>query len=73
MKETISTEEVKGKWTQTVWEVADEPRYQGLSQFVNLDGKIIWQNTTDAEIDSRITAEINRFIGQDEKATAATH
>ncbi|HNU15413.1 MAG TPA: hypothetical protein PKI55_13240, partial [Chitinophagaceae bacterium] len=46
-------EEVKGKWTQTVWEVADEPRYQGFSQFVNLDGKIIWQNSTDAPLPRR--------------------
>lgn len=53
VKETLPTEQVKGKWTQTVWEVADEPRYQGFSQFVNLDGKIIWQNTTDAPLPRR--------------------
>ncbi|MGQ0740330.1 MAG: DUF6607 family protein [Bacteroidota bacterium] len=53
IKETIPAEQVKGKWTQTVWEVADEPRYQGYSQFVNLDGKIIWQNTTDAPLPRR--------------------
>ena len=39
-KETLPADQVKGKWTQTVWEVADEPRYQGFSQFVNLR----WQN-----------------------------
>ena len=53
VKETLPAEQVKGKWTQTVWEVADEPRYQGFSQFVNLDGKIIWQNTTDAPLPRR--------------------
>lgn len=53
IKETVPAAEVKGKWTQTVWEVADEPRYQGYSQFVNLDGKIIWQNTTDAPLPRR--------------------
>jgi hypothetical protein len=53
MKETLPAEQVKGKWTQTVWEVADEPRYQGYSQFVNLDGKTIWQNTTDAPLPRR--------------------
>ncbi len=53
VKETQPIEQVKGKWTQSVWEVADEPRYQGLSQFVNLDGKIIWQNTTDAPLPRR--------------------
>lgn len=53
VKETLPAEQVKGKWTQTIWEVADEPRYQGYSQFVNLDGKIIWQNTTDAPLPRR--------------------
>ena len=53
VKEAVPAAEVKGKWTQTVWEVADEPRYQGYSQFVNLDGKIIWQNTTDAPLPRR--------------------
>jgi hypothetical protein len=53
VKETLPADQVKGKWTQTVWEVADEPRYQGYSQFVNLDGKIIWQNTTDAPLPRR--------------------
>lgn len=53
VKETLPADQVKGKWTQTVWEVADEPRYQGFSQFVHLDGKIIWQNTTDAPLPRR--------------------
>ena len=53
VKETLHPAEVKGKWTQSVWEVADEPRYQGYSQFVDLDGKIIWQNTTDAPLPRR--------------------
>ena len=53
VKDSLPAEQVKGKWTQTVWEVADEPRYQGLSQFINLDGKIIWQNTADAPLPRR--------------------
>jgi hypothetical protein len=53
VKETLPAEQVKGKWTQSVWEVADEPRYQGYSQFVNLDSKIVWQNTTDAPLPRR--------------------
>ena len=53
VKETLPAADVKGKWTQTVWEVADEPRYQGYSQFVDLDGKVIWQNTTDAPLPRR--------------------
>jgi hypothetical protein len=53
VKETLPAEAVKGKWTQSVWEVADEPRYQGISQFVNLDGRIVWQSTTDAPLPRR--------------------
>lgn len=53
VKEIVPAEQVKGKWTQSIWEVADEPRYQGFSQFVNLDGKTIWQNTTDAPLPRR--------------------
>jgi hypothetical protein len=53
VKDSLTAEQVKDKWTQTVWEVADEPRYQGLSQFVHLDGKTIWQNTTDAPLPRR--------------------
>jgi hypothetical protein len=53
VKQTLSPEKVKGKWTQTVWEVADEPRYQGISQFVELDGRVIWQSTADAPLPRR--------------------
>jgi hypothetical protein len=52
-KTMLPKEQVKGKWTQTIWEVADEPRYQGYSQFVNLDGKMVWQNTTYAPLPRR--------------------
>ncbi|MET0462780.1 MAG: DUF6607 family protein [Chitinophagaceae bacterium] len=52
-KTTLSPDQVKGKWTQTVWEVSDEPRYQGFSQWVSLDNKQIWQNTTDAPLPRR--------------------
>lgn len=53
VKETLKAEQVKGKWTQTIWEVSDEPRYQGFSQFVQMDNKIIWQSTTDAPLPRR--------------------
>lgn len=52
-KKTLPASAVKGKWTQTVWEVSDEPRYQGFSQFVNMDGKTIWQSTADAPLPRR--------------------
>jgi hypothetical protein len=53
VKETLKPEQVKGKWTQTIWEVSDEPRYQGFSQFVNMDNRIIWQSTADAPLPRR--------------------
>jgi len=52
-KETLKPEAVKGKWTQTVWEVSDEPRYQGISEWVKADGKTFWLNTTDAPLPRR--------------------
>lgn len=52
-KTLLKPEEVKGKWTQTVWEVSDAPRYQGHSQWVHLDGKWTWQNTAYAPLPRR--------------------
>lgn len=52
-KVQLKPEEVKGKWTQTVWEVSDAPRYQGSSQWVTVDGKTFWQNTVDAPLPRR--------------------
>ena len=43
----------KGKWTQSVWEVSDAPRYQGAGEWVSLDGKTFWQNTSDAPLPRR--------------------
>jgi hypothetical protein len=52
-KEQLNTEQVKGKWTQTVWEVSDAPRYQGASEWIQTDGKTFWQNTADAPLPRR--------------------
>lgn len=52
-KETLKPADVKGKWTQTVWEVSDEPRYQGISEWVTTNGKTFWENTTDAPLPRR--------------------
>lgn len=53
VKETLAPAQVKGKWTQSVWEVSDEPRYQGSSDWISLDGKPTWVNTTDAPLPRR--------------------
>lgn len=53
VKEELKPEQVKGKWTQSVWEVSDAPRYQGASEWVHTDGKTFWQNTVDAPLPRR--------------------
>lgn len=52
-KEQLPASQVKGKWTQTVWEVSDAPRYQGASDWVTTDGKTFWENTADAPLPRR--------------------
>jgi len=53
VKESLPSNQVAGKWTQTVWEVSDAPRYQGLSEWISTDGKTFWQNTADAPLPRR--------------------
>lgn len=52
-KENLTIEKIKGKWMQTVWEVSDAPRYQGVSVWATIDEKTFWQNTTDAPLPRR--------------------
>lgn len=52
-KGALKAEDVKGKWTQTVWEVSDAPRYQGAAEWLSVDGKTVWQSTADAPLPRR--------------------
>ncbi len=52
-KQSLAANDTKGKWTQTVWEVDDAPRYQGTSQWISTNGKTIWENTTNAPLPRR--------------------
>lgn len=52
-KEILKPEAVKGRWTQSVWEVSDEPRYQGSSEWIHNNGQWYWLNTTDAPLPRR--------------------
>ncbi len=45
--------EVKGQWTQKVYQVDDSPRYEGTASWVHVDGKSYWENTTDAPLPRR--------------------
>lgn len=49
----LSKKEVKGQWTQKVYQVDDSPRYEGTASWVHIDGKNYWQNTTDAPLPRR--------------------
>lgn len=52
-KQSLEGGQFKKKWTQTVWEVSDAPRYQGASEWVTTDNKTFWMNTTDAPLPRR--------------------
>ncbi|WP_025664300.1 DUF6607 family protein [Aquimarina megaterium] len=45
--------EVKGQWTQKVFQVDDSPRYEGSATWVHVDGKSFWENRTDAPLPRR--------------------
>lgn len=46
-------DQVKGQWTQKVYEVDDRPRYEGSSSWVHIDGRDFWENTTNAPLPRR--------------------
>lgn len=48
-----SKDEVKGQWTQKVFQVDDSPRYEGSGSWVHVDGKNYWENTTTAPLPRR--------------------
>ncbi len=45
--------DVKGQWTQKVFQVDDSPRYEGSATWVHVDGKSYWENTTDSPLPRR--------------------
>ena len=45
--------DVKGQWTQKVYQVDDSPRYEGSATWVHVDGKSYWENTTTAPLPRR--------------------
>ena len=51
--ETKSKSEIKGQWTQKVFQVDDSPRYEGSGSWIHVDGKSYWESTTDAPLPRR--------------------
>ena len=45
--------EVKGQWSQKVYQVDDSPRYEGTASWVHVDGRSFWSNSTDAPLPRR--------------------
>lgn len=50
---TLPKEQVKGQWTQKVFQVDDSPRYSGSATWVHFDGKHYWENKTDSPLPRR--------------------
>lgn len=49
----LPNDNVKGQWTQKVFQVDDSPRYEGSGSWVYVDGKKYWESTTDAPLPRR--------------------
>lgn len=45
--------QVKGQWTQKVFQVDDSPRYEGSSSWIHVDGRHFWENTVDSPLPRR--------------------
>ena len=49
----MDKKDVRGQWTQKVYQVDDSPRYEGTSSWVHVDGKSYWENKTPAPLPRR--------------------
>lgn len=49
----LTKDQVKGQWTQKVYQVDDSPRYEGTATWVHVDGRHYWTNNTDAPLPRR--------------------
>ncbi|MGK7397416.1 MAG: DUF6607 family protein [Candidatus Cyclobacteriaceae bacterium M3_2C_046] len=49
----LEPKEVKGQWTQKVYQVDDGPRYEGSASWVHLDGRHYWESLADAPLPRR--------------------
>jgi len=49
----LTPEEVKGQWTQKVYQVDDSPRYCGTATWVHVDGRSEWYHKADSPLPRR--------------------
>ncbi len=59
--ESKNKDQVKGQWTQKVFQVDDSPRYENSSSWVHIDGKSYWENTTTAPLPRREYTQRNDY------------
>ncbi|MET3880409.1 DUF6607 family protein [Chitinophaga sp. OAE865] len=52
-KITLPAAQVKGQWSQKVYGVDDEPRYEGSATWVHTDGRHYWEAASDAPLPRR--------------------
>lgn len=57
----LKTADVKGQWTQKVYQVDDSPRYEGTATWAHSDGKSYWMNKTDAPLPRREHTKRNDY------------
>ena len=50
---SLPKHQVKGQWSQKVFQVDDSPRYEGSGSWVHVDGKSYWENETSAPLPRR--------------------
>ena len=53
VRKTAKPADVKGTWTQKVYQVDDSPRYEARGTWVHVDGKHYWEGTADAPLPRR--------------------
>ena len=58
---SLPKSQVKGQWTQKVFQVDDSPRYEGSATWIHADGKSYWENTTDAPLPRREYTKRNDY------------
>ncbi len=49
----LPKKQVKGQWTQKVFQVDDSPRYSGSATWIHADGRHYWENRTDSPLPRR--------------------
>lgn len=52
-REKLTPTQVKGQWTQKVFEVDDSPRYEGSASWIHADGRNYWESTADSPLPRR--------------------